>query len=96
MLFRKKKSLEDNIVAAIRAEFARITAEIRRDRREYRRRSEAKEQARAAVDGVQAQAQRLHLEGVTLKERFWESYYGEDEAALTEIERDSNPSIGHS
>jgi hypothetical protein len=41
-------------------------------------------------------AQRLHLEGVTLKERFWEAYYGEDEAALTEIERDSNPSIGHS
>jgi hypothetical protein len=26
--------------------------------------------------------------GLALKERFWEAYYGEDEAAFTELERE--------
>ncbi len=82
-----KKLLEERIGAAVRAEFAALISEIEKDLREYRHRSRLKEEARTVLERAEAEVSKAHLRRVTLKERFWEAYYGEDEAALSEIRR---------
>ncbi len=85
-MFGRKKPLEERICTAIEAEFASLVAELERDLREYRRRSRAKAEARAALERVENEARRLHLERIALNKRFWEAYYGKGEAILSEIE----------
>lgn len=87
-MFRKKKSMEEAVVTLVRAELAGIAAELERDRLDHRRRSEARERAWAALEGAETKARRVHLERVALKERFWEAYYQDDRAALSEVERE--------
>ena len=85
-MFERKKPLEEKIGAAIEAEFEGLVAELERDLADYRRRSGTKEKARIALEEAEAEARRVHLERVALKKRFWEAYYGNDEAALKKIE----------
>jgi len=87
-MFRRKKPLEERIGAAIRAEFTELIAELERDLREYRRRSRLKKEARSALEKAEAETGRLRLDRIALKQRFWEAYYGEDEAALSKIGRE--------
>lgn len=86
-MFGRKKLLEERINAAVRVEFAALISELEKDLREYRRRSRLKEEARAVLKRAEAEVSKAHLRRITLKGRFWEAYYGEDEAALSEIER---------
>jgi tetratricopeptide (TPR) repeat protein len=86
-LFDRKKLLEERINAAVRVEFAALISELDRDLREYRRRSRLKEEAWAVLERAEAEVSKAHVRRITLKGRFWEAYYGEDEAALSEIER---------
>ena len=86
-MFRRKKLLEERINSAVRVEFAALISELERDLWEYRRRSRLKEEARAVFERAEAEVSKAHLRRITLKRRFWEAYYGEDEAALSEIER---------
>jgi exonuclease VII small subunit len=86
-LFGRKKLLEERIDAAVRAEFAALLSELEGDLREYRRRSRLKEEARAVLERAEAEVNKAYLRRITLKTRFWEAYYGEDEAALSEIGR---------
>jgi len=85
-MFGRKKLLEEKIGAAIEAEFEGLVAELERDLADYRRRSRNKEKARIALEEAEAEARRVHLERVALKKRFWEAYYGNDEATLKKIE----------
>jgi hypothetical protein len=85
-MFGKKKLLEEKIGAAIEAEFEGLLSELGRDLEDYRRRSRVKEKARVALEEAEAEARRVHLERVALKKRFWEAYYGNDEATLDKIE----------
>lgn len=85
-MFDRKKPLEEKIGAAIEAEFEGLVAELERDLGDYRRRSRIKEEARVALEEAEAEARRVHLERVELKKRFWEAYYGNDEATLSKIE----------
>ena len=84
-MFGRKKPLEERIGAAVREEFAGLVAELEKNLAEYRRRSRLKEEAQVALEKAQAEARRLQLERIALKKRFWEAYYGEDEAALSRI-----------
>lgn len=86
-MFGRKKLLEERINAAVRVEFAALISELARDLREYRRRSRLKEETRAVLERAEAEVSKAHLRRITLKRRFWEAYYGEDEATLSEIER---------
>lgn len=86
-MFNRKKLLEERIDAAVRAEFAALITELEGDLQEHRRRSKLKEEARAVLERAEAEVSKAHLRRVTLKERFWEAYYGEDKAALSEIGR---------
>ena len=83
----RKKLLEERIGAAVRAEFATLISEIEKDLQEYRRRTRLKEEARAVLERAEAEVNKAHLRRITLKGRFWEAYYEEDKAALSEIER---------
>jgi len=85
-MFYRKKPLEEKISAAIEAEFEELVAELERDLADYRRRSRLREKARIALEEAEAEARRVHLERVALKKRFWEAYYGNDEATLKKIE----------
>src|SRR5919112_1610012 len=85
-MFDRKKPLEEKIGAAIEAEFEGLVAELERDLADYRRRSRLREKARIALEEAEAEARRVHLERVALKKRFWEAYYGNDEATLKKIE----------
>lgn len=87
-MFGRKKPLEERICRAIKVEFAGLVAELERDLSEYRCRSRIKEEAQVALDKAEAEAQRLHLQRIALKEQFWEAYYGKDEVALSKIERE--------
>ena len=86
-MFGRKKLLEERIDTAVRAEFAALISEIEKDLRKYRHRTRLKEEARAVLERAEAEVNKAHLRRITLKERFWEAYYGEDEAALSEIGR---------
>lgn len=86
MMGTKKTTLEEEIAALVRAEFAEIVADLERDRVEYRRRSELKKEARRALEDAEAEVRRLHSERVALKERFWEAYYGKGEVPFSEVE----------
>lgn len=85
-MFGKKKLLEDRIDAAIRAEFVGLLTELEESLRDYRWRSRRKEEARVALERAEAEARRVQLERIELKKRFWEAYYGEDEAILHKID----------
>ncbi len=84
----RRKSLEERIGAAVRAEFAGLITELERDLREYRHRSRLKEETWSALENAEAETRRLHLARVELKKRFWEAYYGKDEPALSKIGRE--------
>lgn len=86
-MFSRKKLLEERIEAAVRVEFAALLSELERDLQEYRRRSKLKEEARAILERAEAEVNKAYLRRITLKTRFWEAYYGEDNTALSEIER---------
>lgn len=86
-MFGRKQLLEERIGAAIRAEFAGLISELEKDLREYRHRSRLKEEALDALESAEAEARKKHLRRVELKKRFWEAYYANDEAALSEIGR---------
>jgi len=86
-LFHRKKLLEERIDAAVRAEFAALISELEKDLREHRHRSKLKEEAQAVLERAETEVSKAHLRRITLKERFWEAYYGEDKAALSEIQR---------
>jgi len=73
MMFRSKP-LEERLVAAVRAELAGSAADLEGRRREYRRRLESKEEARAALEDTEAETRRLRSEMRALKKRFWEEY----------------------
>jgi hypothetical protein len=85
-MFDRKKPPEEKIGAAIEAEFEGLVAELESDLVDYRGRSRIKEKARVALEEAEAEARRVHLERVALKKRFWEAYYGNDEATLSKIE----------
>jgi hypothetical protein len=85
-MFERKKPLEEKIGAAIEAEFEGLVGELEGDLEDYRRRLRLKEKARIALEEAEAEAQRVHLERVELKKRFWEAYYEDDEATLKKIE----------
>ena len=85
---RRKKALDERIGEEIRAEFAGLIAELERDLREYRDRARLKAETRSALEKAEAELGRLHFDRIALKKRFWEAYYGEDKAALSEIERE--------
>ena len=87
-MFGKKKLLEERIGAAIRAEFAGLIAELEREHQRYSRWWRLKEEARVTLEEAEATVSRMHLERIALKEQFWEAYYGNDEAALSRIERE--------
>ncbi len=84
----RKKALDERISAAIRAEFTGLIAELERDLREYRDRLRLMAETRSALEKAEAEVRRLHLDRIALKKRFWEAYYGEDEAALSKVERE--------
>jgi hypothetical protein len=84
-MFRKMKLLEERIDAAIRAEFAGLIAELQRNFQEYSHRLKLKVEARSALEKAEAEVRRVHLDRIALKQRFWEAYYGKNEAALSEI-----------
>src|SRR5918997_5549772 len=88
-MFNRKKSLEEKIGAAIEAEFEGLVAELERDLGDYRHRSRIKEKTRIALEEAESEARRVHLERVALKKRFWEAYYGNDEATLSKIESEN-------
>ena len=84
-MFGRKRPLEERIGAAVRAEFVGLVAELERNLREYRHRSRLKQEAQVALERAEAEARRVQLERIALKKRFWEAYYGGDEATLSEI-----------
>ena len=84
-MFRRKKTLEEKTATTIMAEFSGIIAGLQEDHLEYRRRLKLKEQTRAALEKAQADAQKLQSARIELKKKFWEAYYKEDEAALSEV-----------
>lgn len=84
-MFSREKPLEERIGAAIKAEFEGLVAELERDLGEYRRRRRIKGRAQAALERAEDEARRVHHEMIALKKRFWEAYYGNDEAALAKI-----------
>ena len=86
MFGRKKKTLEEEIAALVRAEFAGIITELEDERVEYRRRLDLKEEARRTLEDAEAEARRLHSERIALKDRFWETYYGKGEVPFSEAE----------
>ncbi len=81
-----KKLVEDRIAAIIRSEFAEMIGALERDHLEYRRRLKLKEETRSTLEKQEVAVQRLRSARIELKKRFWEAYYEEDEAALSEIE----------
>lgn len=81
-----RKTLEEQIAAMVRAEFAGIIADLKREHREYLHRLRLKEEARVALESAEAKVQELHSERIALKKRFWEAYYEKDEAGLFKIE----------
>jgi len=85
MMFRSKP-LEERLVAAVRAELAGSAADLEGRRREYRRRLESKEEARATLEDTEAETRRLRSEMVVLKKRFWEEYYGNNQDTVAELE----------
>ena len=82
----RRKPLEERLVAAVRAELAGSAADLEGRRREYRRRLESKEEARAALEDTEAETRRLRSEMLALKKRFWEEYYGNDQDTVAELE----------
>lgn len=84
-MFGRKRPLEEKIGAAISAEFASLIAELEKNLREYRSRLELKTEAWSALEKAEAEARTLYLARITLKKRFWEAYYGKDEALLSEV-----------
>lgn len=90
-MYRRKKTLEEKTATIIMEQFAGIVASLEEDHREYRRRLKLKEQTRAALDKAEADTQNLHTARIDLKKRFWEAYYANDEAALSEVEADRRP-----
>ena len=78
--------METKITAAIKAEFTGTMANLEEDRREYRRRLALKEETLDTLEYVEAEVRRLHSERITLKERFWEAYYGDAEVPFSEVE----------
>jgi|tagenome__1003787_1003787.scaffolds.fasta_scaffold20266464_2 hypothetical protein len=90
-MFRRKKTLEEKTATTIMSEFSGIIAGLQEDHLEYRRRLKLKEQTRAALDKAEADAQKLQSARIELKKQFWEAYYQEDEAALSEIGAERRP-----
>lgn len=84
-MFRRKKTLEEKTATTIMAEFSGIIAGLQEDHLEYRRRLKLKEQTRAALEKAETDAQRLQAARIELKKKFWEAYYQNDEAALSEV-----------
>ncbi len=82
----RKKTLEEKIAEAVRAEFAEVIADLERERQEYRRRSILKEETQGTLEDAEAQMRMLHSERIAFKERFWESYYGKGEVPFSELE----------
>ena len=87
-MFGKKRPLEERIDAAVRAEFTGLITELEKNLRDFRCRLRRKEEARGALERAEAEAERMQLERIEVKKRFWEAYYGEDEAALSKIEQE--------
>ena len=85
-MFGRKKLLEERISTAIRAEFEGLLAELEREIGDYRHRLRLKQEARDALERAEAEAQKVHHRRIAFKKRFWEAYYGKDEAALAESE----------
>jgi hypothetical protein len=90
-MFRRKKTLEEKTTNIILAEFSSIIAGLQRDHLEYRHRLKLKEQMRAALEKAETDVEKLHSARIELRKRFWEAYYQEDEAALSEVESRSRP-----
>ncbi len=55
-----KRTLEEELTALVRAEFAGVISSLEGERAEYRRRLNLKQEARRALDGAEAEALRLH------------------------------------
>ncbi len=83
---KKVTTLEEEIFALVRAEFAEIFADLEGDRAGYRRRLGLKQEARCALEEAEDEARRLHSERMALRERFWEAYYGKGEIPFSEVE----------
>lgn len=83
-MFRTKPS-QESLLSSVRSELAENVGELEGRHREYRRRLESKQQARAALENAEAETKRLHSEGVALQRGFWEAYYGKGLDTQTEI-----------
>ena len=80
-----KRTLEEEVAALVRAEFAGTIASLERDRAEYRHRLNLKQEARRALEDAEAEALRLHSERRELEDRFWEAYHGRGEVPFSEV-----------
>lgn len=85
LLMGGKKTLEEEMAALVRAEFAGVISGLERDRAEYRHRLSLKEEARRALDDAEAEALRLHSKRRAFEDRFWEAYYGRGEVPFSEV-----------
>lgn len=88
-LIGRKKSLEETLAAAIRAEFVSLVTGLEKERREYRRRSVLKEEAQTALKEAETEVHGLHSERITLGKRFWEAYYGDGKLSFSKYQTDS-------
>ena len=80
-----KRTLEEELAALVRAEFAGVISDLERDRAEYCHRLHLKEEARRVLDEAEAEALRLRSERRAFEDRFWEAYYGRGEVPFSEV-----------
>lgn len=78
-----KRTLEEELAALVRAEFAGVISDLEREHAEYCRRLHLKEEARRVLD--EAEALRLRSERRAFEDRFWEAYYGRGEVPFSEV-----------
>lgn len=92
-MFRKtkKRTFEEEIVAAIRADLSKYPKALERDLTEYRERLRRKRETAAALEKAEAEVERLRSEGIELKKKFWADHYEPDETALAKFERRYRP-----
>jgi len=80
-----KRTLEEEVAALVRAEFAGTISSLERDRAEYRHRLNLKQEARRALEDAEAEALRLHSKRRAFEDRFWEAYYGKGEVPFSKV-----------
>jgi hypothetical protein len=80
-----KRTLEEELAALVRAEFAGVISDLEREHAEYCHRLHLKEEARRVLDEAEAEALRLRSERRAFEDRFWEAYYGRGEVPFSEV-----------